>query len=51
MIEASVAGTQRDGSQGSRWELENLDNTKFTSVSFNKKPNKPLKPPKNQVQN
>lgn len=47
MIKGSVVGTQRDGSQGSIWELENLDNTKVTSISFNKSTNKPLKPPKN----
>lgn len=50
MIKGSVVGTQRDGSQGSIWELENLDNTKVTSVSFNKSTNKPLKAPqKTQV--
>lgn len=51
MIKASIVGTQHNGSQGSGWELENLDNTKVTSVSFNKNPNKHLKPRKNQVQN
>lgn len=47
----STAGTQTDGRQDSRCELENMDNTKVTSVSFSKILNMWFKPPKNQVQN
>lgn len=44
IIKATTVEIQHDSSQGSRWELKNLGNTKV--ISFNRSPNKPLSTPK-----